>query len=64
MRPFREVPQIEQLPFLDNMQSFEKGKENEKKKSKDNNLNSTSELEGIKAPELPLDSQAADKILD
>ncbi len=63
-RPFREVPQIEQLPFLDNMQSFEQGKENEKEKSKDNNLNSTSELEEIKAPELPLDSQAADKNLD
>jgi hypothetical protein len=57
-RPFREVPQIEQLPFLDNMQSFEKGK------IKDNNLNSTSELEEIQAPELPLDSQAADKNLD
>ena len=64
MRPFREVPQIEQLPFLDNMQSFEQGKENEKEKSKDNSLNSTSELEEIQAPELPLDSQAADKNLD
>ena len=55
-RPFQQVPRIEQLPFLDNMQSFEKEKEKEKEKSKDNNLNSTSELEAIKAPELPLES--------
>ena len=56
MRPFKETPLIEQLPFLDNMQSLKEGNKN--------NFNSTFEPEAIKAPELPLDSQAADQTLD
>ncbi len=55
-RPFKEVPLIEELPFLDNMQSL--------KEENSNKLNSTIESEAIKAPELPLDSPTADQTLD
>ena len=56
MRPLREGLIIEKLPFLDNMQS--------PKEDNKNILNSTIEPEAIKAPELPLDSQAPDQTLD
>ena len=56
-RTFKEVPKIESMPFLDNMQPLM----NENK----NSPNSTSELEEIKAgEELPLDSQPTGKTLD
>jgi len=55
-RPFKEVPQIEDVPFLDNMQIPEKRKKN--------HLDSTAELEEIKAPEVPLDNQTTVKPLN
>ena len=55
-RPFKDVPKIEDIPFLDNMRFIEKGEKND--------LNSTSELEEIKAPELPLDNRTAKKSLN
>ena len=56
MRPFKEVPGTEDVPFLNNIQIFEEGKKKD--------LNSISELEEIKAPELPLDNQTAVKPLN
>ena len=56
MRPFKEVPGTEDVPFLNNMQIFEEGKKKD--------LNSISELEEIKAPEFPLDNQTAVKPLN
>ena len=56
MRPFKDVPQTEDMPFLDNMRFVEKVEKND--------LNSTSELEEIKAPELPLDNRTEGKSLD
>ena len=44
------------MPFLDNMRFVEKVEKND--------LNSTSELEEIKAPELPLDNRTEGKSLD
>ena len=56
-RPFKDVPKIEDMSFLDNMRFIEKVEKND--------LNSTSELEETKAEEeLPLDSQPTGKILD
>ena len=55
-RPFKDVPKIEDMPFLDNMRFVEKVEKND--------LNSTSELEEIKAPELPLDNRTEGKSLD
>ena len=55
-RPIKDVPKIEDMPFLENMRFVEKVEKND--------LNSTSELEEIKAPELPLDNRTADKSLD
>ena len=56
MRPFKEVPGTEDVPFLNNMQILEEGKKKD--------LNSISELEEIKAPEFPLDNQTAVKPLN
>ena len=56
MRPFKEVPGTEDVPFLNNIQIFEEGKKKD--------LNSISELEEIKAPEFPLDNQTAVKPLN
>ncbi|MDA7433451.1 DUF389 domain-containing protein [Synechococcus sp. AH-601-N10] len=56
MRPFKEVPQIEDVPFLDNMPIVERGNKHL--------LNSLSEIEEIKAPELPLDNQSGFKPLN
>ena len=56
-RTFKDVPKIEEMPFLDNMRFLEKEKKN-------NDLNSTPETNDIKAPELPLDDRTADKSLN
>jgi hypothetical protein len=56
MRPFKDVPQTEDMPFLDNMRFVEKVEKND--------LNSTSEFEEIKASELPLDNRTEGKSLD
>ena len=56
LETFKEVPTIDNIPFLDNMQPLM----NENK----NNPNSTSELEEIKAPEVPLDIQTTVKPLN
>ena len=50
-RPFQQVPRIEQLPFLDNMQSFEKENSNKE--------NSAFELKETQAPKPLLDSRSA-----
>ncbi len=55
-RPFKDVPKIEDMPFLDNMRFNEKVEKND--------LNSTSGLEEIKPPELPLDNRTAGKSLN
>ncbi len=55
-RPFKDVPKIEDMPFLDNMRFNEKVEKND--------LNSTSDLEEIKPPELPLDNRTAGKSLN
>ena len=56
MRPFKDVPKTEDMPFLDNMRFVEKVEKND--------LNSTSEFEEIKASELPLDNRTEGKSLD
>ena len=56
MRPFKDVPKTEDMPFLDNMRFVEKVEKND--------LNSTSEFEEIKAPELPLDNRTEGNSLD
>jgi hypothetical protein len=55
-RPFRDVPKIENMPFLDNMRLIEGVEKNDP--------NSTSDLEEIKPPELPLDNQTAGQSLN
>ena len=56
MRPFKDVPKTEDMPFLDNMRFVEKVEKND--------LNSTSKFEEIKASELPLDNRTEGKSLD
>ena len=48
-RTFKDVPKIEDMPFLDNMRFPEKVEKND--------LNSTSEIDEIRAPELPIDNR-------
>ena len=55
-RPFKDVPKIENMPFLDNMRLIEGVEKNDP--------NSTSDLEEIKTQELPLDNQTAGQSLN
>ena len=48
-RTFKDVPKIEDMPFLDNMRFPEKVEKND--------LNSTSKIDEIRAPELPIDNR-------